>query len=314
MKATAQAPSNIAFIKYWGKKDALLRIPQNPSISMNLSACITTTTVEFSKDFPDDTVTEGFNTARVIEHIDRLREMSGVHEHVRVSTVNNFPVSSGIASSASGFAALTVACAEALHLKLSEQELTMLARVGSGSACRSIPDGFVKWDGEYAYSMYPSDYWDLRDIVVVTGNTAKKISSSDGHSAVETSPFYTKRLSEIPKRIQMIEDAFQKKDFQMFGEVVEEDCLDMHHVMQTQEPPLMYWNESTQRIMKAIVDWRKTGLPAYFTIDAGPNVHLICEGKDEERVLEKLKLVLGVETIIRNKVASGARIIPNHLF
>lgn len=314
MKATAIAPANIAFIKYWGKKDATRRIPYNPSISMNLSACTTTTTVEFSADLLNDIVTEGFDTKRITEHIDRLRDVSGAYDHVRVSTSNNFPSSSGIASSASGFAALTVACVSALGLKLSEKEVTALARVGSGSACRSIPDGFVKWDGEFANSLYPADYWDLRDIVVVIGNTAKKISSSTGHEAVETSPFFQKRLDAIPKRIQTIEYAFQKKDFQMLGEVIEEDCLDMHRVMQTQVPPLLYWNEITRTIMNSVVGWRNIGLPVYFTIDAGPNVHILCEGKDERRLLEKLEDLEGIEEVIVNKPAVGARVIMDHLF
>lgn len=302
MKATAQAPANIAFIKYWGRRDKLLRLPYNPSISMNLSACTTTTTVEFSNDFETDTVTEGFGTERIIEHIDRIRKIAGSHDKAHVSTANSFPMSAGIASSASGFAALTLAAAAALALHLSEKELSALARLGSGSACRSIPDGFVKWEGDYAYSLYPPDYWDLRDIIVVTQNTAKEVSSSAGHDNVKTSPFFEKRLQEIPKRIQKIEIALAEKNFKMFGELIEEDCLDMHHVMATQNPPLLYWNNETRNIMDII---KKRSVPAYFTIDAGPNVHVICEGKDEQNVIELLK----GKTIIINSPAKGAHLI-----
>ncbi len=314
MKATAVAPANIAFIKYWGKKDASRQIPRNSSISMNLSACTTTTTVEFSKDFSTDTISEGFDAQRIIKHIDRLRSLVGINERVCVATSNNFPASSGIASSASGFAALTIAATAALHLNLSEKELSALARLGSGSACRSIPDGFVKWDGEFAHSLYPADYWDLCDIVAIVEKAKKKVSSSKGHEAVETSPFFKQRLDAIPKRIHKIELAFQKKNFQSLGEIIEEDCLDMHHVMQTQTPPLMYWNDATKRIMEAVRDWRKNGLSVYFTIDAGPNVHLICEGKDEARVIESLKNISGVEEIILNKPSKGAQIVSTHLF
>lgn len=308
MKATAKAPANIAFIKYWGKKDVALRIPYNPSISMNLSACTTTTTVEFSNKFSKDEVF-GVEPTRVIEHINRMRKLAGVTSHVRVETTNNFPSSAGIASSASGFAALTIATAGALGLSCSEKELTALARLGSGSACRSIPDGFVKWDGEFAYSLYPSDYWDLRDIIVVVGKTAKKVSSSEGHEAVETSPYFKNRLEAIPERIRKIEAAFQEKNFQALGEVIEEDCLDMHRVMQTQVPPLYYWNDMTKNIMDAVKGWRNDGLPVYFTIDAGPNIHLLCEGKDEQRLLEKLQGFPGIEEVIPNKPAEGARLI-----
>lgn len=145
MKSTAVAPANIAFIKYWGKADEEPRLPLNASLSMNLSACTTTTTVEFSPEFIDDQVSEGFDKKRIITHIDRLRKAAGIGLRATISTKNSFPTSSGVASSASGFAALTVAAAAALSLELTEKELTLFARLGSGSACRSIPDGFVEW-------------------------------------------------------------------------------------------------------------------------------------------------------------------------
>jgi diphosphomevalonate decarboxylase len=302
MKATAIAPANIAFIKFWGKKDTKRRLPYNSSISMNLSNCMTTTTVEFSSDFENDTVSEGFDKKRILDHVDRLRNLAGSEEKVRVLTKNNFPKSAGIASSASGFAALTVAAAAALGLKLSEKELSSLARLGSGSACRSIPDGFVKWEGEYARSLYPPEWWDLRDIIVIVQSRAKDVSTSTGHKAVQTSPFFKKRLEELPRRITRLEEALKEKNLTMFGETLEEECLDMHHVMQTQSPPLYYWNEGTKEVMR---DIKKSGIPAYFTIDAGPNVHIICEAKDEKRVTELFKNW----KIIVNKPSNGAHLI-----
>lgn len=303
MKATAIAPANIAFIKYWGKTDEELRLPYNASISMNLSACTTTTTVEFSDAFEKDTVSEGFDEKRIIAHIDRLRKLAGVQLKAKILTKNSFPKSAGIASSASGLAALTVAAVTALGLKLRELELSVLARLGSGSACRSIPDGFVKWEDSYAYSLYPPSYWDLRDILLIVENNIKDVSSSAGHEGAYTSPFFTKRLQEVPKRIRRLEAALAKKDFQKLGEVIEEDCLDMHLVMQTQSPPLFYWNEKTKQVIRAI---KKSGLPVYFTIDAGPNVHLICEAKDEKQVIDSLRNTC---QIIVNKPTRGAHII-----
>jgi diphosphomevalonate decarboxylase len=303
MKATAIAPANIAFIKYWGRKDAKIRLPYNASISMNLSNCTTTTTVEFSSDFEKDTVSEGFDEKRILEHIDRVRDIAGSEEKAHITTKNSFPASVGIASSASGFAALTVAASAALGLKLSEKELTMLARMGSGSACRSIPDGFVKWDGEFAWSLYPPHWWDLRDVLVVVENKAKDVSSSAGHDLAGTSPYFGKRLAELPDRIVHIESALKTKNFPEFGKIIEEDCLSMHHVMQTQNPPLYYWNDDTKQVIAAL---KKNGLPAYYTIDAGPNVHLICEGKDEKRVVDMLE---NTYKIIVNKPARGAHII-----
>lgn len=309
MKATAKAPANIAFIKYWGRKDARLRLPFNASISMNLSECTTTTTVEFSSEYTQDVVTEGFDKKRIIEHIDRLRKLAGIQHRVHVTTKNSFPSSAGIASSASGFAALTVAAAAALGLKLRELELTSLARLGSGSASRSIPDGFVKWEGSFAYSLYPPEYWDILDVLVIVEQTKKDVSSSEGHEGVATSPDFGKRLETVSGRIERIEEALRTKNFQLFGEVTEEDCLDMHHVMQTQNPPLFYWNDTTKRITDAAAGWRASGLPVYFTIDAGPNVHLMCEGKDEKKVTQAVKTIKGIKEIIVNKPSKGARVV-----
>ena len=205
---------------------------------------------------------------------------------------------------------MTIAAAAALGLTLSEKELTDLARLGSGSACRSIPDGFVKWEGETAWSIYPPEYWDVRDILVIVEQKKKAVSSSHGHDAVETSPFFASRLAVIPKRIERIEQALKNKDFKALGEVTEEDCLDMHHVMQTQNPPLFYWTDETKKVLESVKRWRDEGLPVYFTIDAGPNVHLVCEGKDEKAVVEKLISY----KIIVNKPSIGARIIQEHSF
>ncbi len=302
MKATAVAPANIAFIKYWGRKDAELRIPYHPSISMNLSDCTTKTTVEFSSDYEKDIVSEGFDEKRIIDHLDRIRERAGVKMFAQVTTKNSFPKSAGIASSASGFAALTVAAAAALGLTLSEKELSSFARLGSGSACRSIPDGFVKWEDEFAYSLYPHTYWDLRDILVIVENKAKDTSSSVGHDAASTSPLFQKRLQALPARIARCEDALRTKDFKKLGEVIEEDCLDMHHVMQTQTPPLHYWTDKTQQVIDEV---KKSTLPVYFTVDAGPNVHFICEAKNEEKITSMLRNY----TVIVNKPSEGAHIL-----
>lgn len=302
MKATAVAPANIAFIKYWGKKDAHNRIPTNPSLSMNLSSCTTTTTVEFSKDFETDSVSDGFDNGRIVQHLDRLRNIAGVSLRAHVQTANSFPSSAGIASSASGFAALTVAAASALGLPMSEKELSVLARLGSGSACRSIPDGFVKWEGEFAYSVYPHDYWDLRDIVVLVSQKFKDTSSSKGHETAYTSPFFEQRLKRIPGRITRLEEALKTKNFRNFGEVIEEDCLDMHHVMQTQTPPLLYWTQDTQRVVDMI---KKSGFDAYCTVDAGPNVHVLCEANDEKN----LRDLLSDYRVIVNTPAKGAHIL-----
>lgn len=300
VKATAVAPSNIAFIKYWGRSNDGLRLPANPSISMNLSACTTTTTVEFVKDANEDFIPQDFDTKRICKHLDRIRDLAKTKLYAVVTTKNSFPTGTGVASSASGFAALTLAACRALGLNLSQKKLTALARLGSGSAARSIPDGFVKWEKEHAYSLYPSSYWDLRDIIVLVDKTTKTVSSSEGHKHAKTSPFFTKRLEALPKRILRLEKALKTKDFKEFSAVVIEECLDMHHVMQTQTPPLNYWNDDTKKVIQEI-----SGLPGCYTIDAGPNVHVLCEAKNEQMFSKRLSRW----PVIVNKPAKGAHII-----
>ena len=159
-KITARAYSNIAFIKYWGRKDEILRLPTNGSISMNLSNLFTTTTVEFSSQYTADEITingkkDELMNNRVIRHLDIVRKLKKVETRAKVVSINNFPTGTGLSSSASGFAALTLAAAKSIGLHLSEKELSILARQGSGSACRSIPNGFVEWEnGEKSEDSY----------------------------------------------------------------------------------------------------------------------------------------------------------------
>ena len=326
MKATAIAPANIAFIKYWGRKDKILRLPLNTSISMNLSGAYTTTTVEFYSELKADDIhlvdgqfSEGENK-RINKHLDRIRDRAKMQLFANVVTQNSFPKGTGIASSASGFAALTVAGCVAAGLTLSEKELSILARIGSGSACRSIPNGFVEWtEGEshttsYAYSLFPAGWWNLRDILLVVSDQEKKVSSSAGMEQVNTSPLLPQRLTLLPVRIERVNKAIQEKNFAVLGKIIEEDCLEMHQVMQTQKSPLNYLNKTTTGIMTAVRSWRRDGLEVYFTIDAGPNVHLICEGKNEQLVTHKVKQIPGVVQVIINKPSEGTHLVESHLF
>ena len=326
MKKTAHAPANIAFIKYWGKADDTLHLPLNPSISMNLSDVHTVTTVEFSSSYAADTVElVGENLMpsekqRVIAHLGLIRKKAGIRTYARVASHNNFPKGAGIAASASGFAALTVATAATAGLTLSERELTILARMGSGSACRSIPDGMVMWDAaatsdeSYAYSLYPENYWDIRDIVVIVEKSRKRVGSTPGMKRVETSRLMTHRMSGVEKRTALLLDALKKRDFPSFGRLIEEESVSMHAVMVTQNPPVFYWNDATIAVVRAVSAWRDRGLMAYTTLDAGPNVHVMCEGKDEEKVTQKITDILGVQQVIINHPAKGAHFIDGHLF
>ncbi|KKR90626.1 MAG: Diphosphomevalonate decarboxylase [Candidatus Woesebacteria bacterium GW2011_GWD1_41_12] len=321
MKVVVRAPSNIAFIKYWGKKNEKLRIPANSSISMNLSDAYTETSVEFKKILSDDLVIidgkkiDGKEKERIGRHLNLIRKMARINFFAEVLSKNNFPKGAGIASSASGFAALTLAGVKAAGLNLSEKELSVLARLGSGSACRSIPDGFVEWkkgsksSDSYAYSLKSPEYWDIRDIIVVVGEKSKKVGSTEGHKEATSSPFYKARISEMDKKIADIKLALKNKDFTKFGRIVEEEAINMHTVMMTSKPPLFYWLPKTLEIMQSITTWREAGLETYFTIDAGPNIHVICRSKDVRKVKTKLEKIQGVKKIIINRVSKGARIV-----
>lgn len=325
MKATAKAPSNIAFIKYWGKKDEELRLPENGSISMCLSDMTTTTTVEFSKEYVRDEIVinnerESNKDNRAIKHLDRVRKMAGISQKAKVVSVNSFPTGTGLSSSASGFAALSLAASKAARMNLSEKELSILARQGSGSACRSIPDGFVEWfDGttseeSYAYSLYPPDYWHIVDVVAVVSVDQKDVNTSNGQKLVNTSPFFPIRKTHMSHKITLCKELLKKKDFTQFGELIESEALEMHAIMLTSSPSLIYWTPGTLEIMKLVKKWRQESLECYFTINTGQDIHIIAQEKDEQKLVEKLKEISYVKDVITNRPAQGAQLIDKHLF
>lgn len=319
MKATAVAPSNIAFIKYWGRKDEELRLPENGSISMCLSNLTTTTTVEFDESFKEDIVTingqsEADETSRTTKHLDRIRKRANVSHKAKVTSENNFPIGTGLSSSAAGFAALTVAASNAVGLNLSEKDLSILARQGSGSACRSIPDGYVEWlngdssETSYAVSLYPPDYWDIVDVVAVVSEGQKDVATSEGQKLIGTSPFFESRKAGMKKKIDDVKDALAKKDFSKFGEISEAEALNMHAVMLTSSPSLIYWTPGTLQLMNLVKRWRSEGLEVYFTINTGQDIHLLIESKNTEEIEKKLRELDFVKDIIVNIPAPGTKL------
>jgi len=312
MKSTAKAAAhpNIAFIKYWGNQDHDLRIPANGSLSMNLEGLETKTTVSFDTSLEmDQLVLNGEPTGeetldRVSSLLDRVRELAEIKTRAQVSSENNFPTGTGIASSASAFAALTLASVTALGLCLTEKELSQLARTGSGSASRSIPGGFVEWqagtdhDSSFAETIAPPEHWDLVDFIVLVSQEHKKTGSSQGHRIADSSPFQAARVADAERRLDICRKALLEKDFQTFAEIVELDSNMMHSVMMTSDPPLYYWQPGTLEIMAAVQTWRSEGLPVCFTIDAGPNLHLICPAEASEAVKRKLGALVNVKSIL----------------
>jgi len=308
--ATALAHPNIAFIKYWGNRDENLRLPVNPSLSMNLAGLETVTTVTFDAELAEDEVVignqvqSGWPKHRVSAHLDLFRARAGVNTKAHVTSNNNFPAGAGIASSASAFAALSVAAAAAVGLTLSEAELSALARRGSGSASRSIPSGFVEWhmgtgdEDSFATSLAGPEHWPLADVVAVISKTHKTTGSTEGHALAGTSALQAARVASAEERLQRCKMALMARDFDAFAEIVELDSTTMHAVMMTSNPPLYYWEPQTLAVMKHIRAWRAAGLPVCFTVDAGANVHCLTLQEHTETLIQNLRALEIHETLI----------------
>jgi diphosphomevalonate decarboxylase len=321
--ATAIAHPNIAFIKYWGNQDDYLRLPSNGSISMNLDGLSTTTTVQFNPKLKADLLTlnnknlSGPALERVRLFLDLVRSMAGKNLFAEVCSENNFPTGAGIASSASAFAALALAATNAIGLNLSEAELSRLARHGSGSACRSIPNGFVEWyrgnedENSYAVSIAKAESWDLVDCIALVTTGHKEIGSTAGHHLAKTSPLQSARVQDAPRRLDRCRSAIIKKDFQQFAEIVEQDSNLMHAVMMTSTPPIFYWEPLTLEVMNKVRNWRGQGIPVCYTLDAGPNVHVICLSSASDRIKNNLEQMSYVQRVIVAIPGSGAFILNN---
>ena len=319
--ATARAHSNIAFIKYWGNQDDALRLPANPSISMNLDSLYTDTTVIWDDRLESDRlilngeVASGKSLERVSKHLDHIRKRLGINHSAHIESKNNFPMGAGIASSASAFAALTMAAFAAAEVEISERELSTFARLGSGSASRSIPSGFVEWhtadthEASFAETIAPPEYWDLVDVIAIVSDEHKHTTSQAGHPTAKTSDLQNARVARTGERLRICKEALLNRDFQSFADVVEQDSNLMHAVMMTSKPPLFYWKPTTLTIMELVQQWRMEGLSVCYTLDAGPNVHCICISKDAEIVRNRLQSLSGVVDIRTANPGGAAQIL-----
>ena len=319
--ATALANPNIAFIKYWGNRDNALRLPSNNSISMNLDGLFTRTTVTFSTSLGTDSLrignrpVTGPGLERVGNFLDLVRQLAGTNLRAEVVSDNNFPSGAGIASSAAAFAALALAASTAAGLNLSEAELSRLARRGSGSASRSIPGGFVELQAgatdadSYSFSIAPPEHWDLVDCVVIVSAGHKKTGSTEGHALAETSPLQVARVADAPRRLDLCRRAILERDFEAFASIVELDSDMMHAVMMTSTPGLFYWQSASITVMGAVREWRANGLPVCYTVDAGPNIHVICPREYIGETEKNLRKLPGVQDILVAGCGGPARIV-----
>ncbi len=330
MEFSIRSPSNIAFVKYWGQRNASLVLPSNDSFSMNLSNCYTELKVEVLEDpsvrqmvikeFKSDEYKPATETEmkKVLTFYDVAKKYLGVtpDKGFRIHSANSFPKKAGIASSASFFSAMALAFTKIFDRELDKKQLSVLARLsGSGSACRSIPDGFAWWkasdnsDESYAESIAAPNFWDVRDIVLVLSLDEKKVSSAEGHQGAQTSRYFESRQQALKSTLADVRTAFEKKDFKQFGTIIEQEAINFHSIMMTQVPPLYFWSESTIRCIKDIVKVREEGLEGYFTIDAGENIHVICESKNESRFQDHFSKQEYIKEVITNSAAPGTHFL-----
>jgi len=332
MKVTAKANANIALTKYWGKKDAALKTPWNSSTSVTLEGLETTTTVDFDKQYTKDIfildgkeyeeTTDEYKEVK--EQLDIIRKKAKIELKAKVMSKNDFPTAAGFASSASGLAALTFAASKAAGLNLSIQELSKISRMGSGSASRSLIDGFAIWhrgsqaDGEdsFAEQIAPIDHWpEFRILGCVTSKKAKKVKSRAGMAqSVKNSPIFETWYTTAEKDAQAMVALVKEKKFEELGLLAQKNCILMHACAMTTTPPIIYWTDGTMQVIHRVMELQDEGMKAYFTIDGGPQVKVICLEKDVPKLKEELGKLDLVQEIIDCKPGKGPRTINEHLF
>ena len=328
------APSNIAFLKYWGKKDAKNQIPAGPSFSMTLENCRSQTKAAILESSANDHMIElnGKVLSRVaqpklFQHLDRLKSLFPQSKsYLALVSQNLFPTGAGIASSASGYAALTVAAIAAFEQVTSLEALVArgwsldkladLARLGSGSACRSLHGGYIVWDTrqhdhhqQLIYQTHQHDKWNLADTVVLISKEEKETSSSTAHQASWGSPFFQPRLAGLRERLDQMIMAVEHQDLDTLGSLIETDANEMHAIIHTGVPSVQYITQESIEVMTWVRSMRNQNkLKAYYTIDAGANIHLICEYVEQSRLVRLLGERFPEHELILDRVGSGVRV------
>lgn len=333
--AKAISTPNIAFIKYWGNRNQELRLPANDSFSMTLDS----PTVEVTLDHAEEFSLRSFNdqgverqlrecdVARFQVHLNlvkRYLSLMGIRDAIRDSVAINVrspvPSSIGLASSAAVFSALAKAYSGLIQerMRLSDQQVSILARLGSGSAARSIFDGYVallsagmgnEMKSAHALQVAPQSHWNLHDIIICPSLKEKEHGSTEGHHLAHTSPHYTERIREMPRRQRECIAAILNKDFEKLQHIAEEDTWDMHKVAETSTPLIKYLTEDTYRITREITGLRnREHLAVLYTMDAGPTVHLVCT-EDAVSAVKDFAHAQKNCTVFETKVGNGARVV-----
>jgi len=288
---------------------------------MNLADLNTTTTVTRNPSLKSDhlelngATQSGPTLRRIQQYLNLIRKIYKRDGFLEIISTNDFPMSAGLASSASAFAALSIAVAHLFDLHLSQIELSAIARLGSGSACRSIPRGYCEWktgsrhEDSYATTIAHEHHWPLWDCIAVVENKPKEVSSTKGHSMADSSPLQQVRVMDTQRRLDICRNAIIKKDFGALSEIIELDSNMMHAVMMTSTPPILYWQPTSLLIMQEVKKMHQKGTAAAYTLDAGPNVHVICTEESYEKVEDNLRNIPGIIEILKSPSGSGASVI-----
>jgi diphosphomevalonate decarboxylase len=320
--ATARANVNVALVKYWGKRDAALNLPAAGSISVTLDGLGVEASVRFGGAAPDRFVIDGVEPSgeehrRLVEFLDLVRAECGRGDRVRVETRSTVPRAAGLASSAAAFAALALAATRAAGRRFDSRTLSVLARRGSGSAARSIFGGFVEWErGERADGsdsaarpLLDAGAWDLRVVVALVSTAPKVVSSRAGMTHAATSPLYPAWIAEVARDLERARDAIARRDLEALGRTAEHSALTMHAVGLAAEPPLLYWRAATVECIHRVWALRAAGTAAFVTIDAGPQVKVLCDAAGEGSVRAALADTPGVERVFACRLGGGAEVV-----
>ncbi|MEO0574923.1 MAG: diphosphomevalonate decarboxylase [Pseudomonadota bacterium] len=320
--ASALAQPNIALVKYWGKADTATNTPAVGSLSVTLAGLTTSTTLRCGPEIREDRfVLNGAEEPAMGTRSFAFVDAALPHGRVPLSidTANNFPTAAGLASSASGFAALTVALNALFDLGLTRHQMAVLAGRGSGSAARSLFGGFVRLDttGDattpIALRELSATAMPLHVVIGVTSTARKSVGSTQGMQHTrDTSPYYAQWVASHEQDLATAESAITSGDFDALAAVSEHSCLKMHAVMQAANPPLLYWNAATIECMHRIRALRAAGTPVFFTIDAGPQIKAVCAPDAADIVRDALADIAGVQDILDAPLGGGAMVVDSN--
>lgn len=316
----ARAHTNIAVVKYWGKADEKFIIPQSSSLSLTLDKFYTDTAVKFTRHLSHDKIAINHRpvpeSQKIKAVLKLVRQLAGIKCPVEINSVNHVPTSAGLASSASGLAALALASSYAAGLRLSKRDLSRLARHGSGSASRSVYGGWVEWQRghddrtSYAFPIRDSRLSDVDMIAIVIKKTPKKISSRQGmRRSVKTSPYYQAWKRTTARDLTKAVHALRNDDFKTLGRVAETNAMRMHALTLSADPPFTYFNGDTIKAINLVNRLQDQGISCYYTIDAGPNVKVICQHRDRLKIKRFLSKIFNPKDIVISGAGSGAHLI-----